>query len=135
MLKPVASGSPVNSEGRKKKENIYINFTQTENISFRFLASQKPPDTLVLCCIRGLHGLILLSDENITFPSSTPKADLLPICSILLNSCMRAGGKTLDSDTAASWLPKAAQLGEHGILFTCTRALRSADGTGFWISN
>lgn len=91
MAKPVASGSPVSSEGRKKKDNIYVNLTLAENISFMFLASQKPPDTLALCCIRGLHGLILLSDEIITFPSSTPKADLLPICRILLNSCMRTG--------------------------------------------
>lgn len=60
----MASGSPVSSEGRKKKENIYVNLTEAENISFRFLASQKPPDTMALCCIRGLHGLILLSDEN-----------------------------------------------------------------------
>lgn len=58
MLKPVASGSPVSSEVRKKKENIYVNLTQAEIISFRVLASQKPPGTLALCCIRGLHGLI-----------------------------------------------------------------------------
>lgn len=48
MAKPVASGSPASSEGRKKKDNIYINLTLAENISFMFLASQKPPDTLAL---------------------------------------------------------------------------------------
>lgn len=48
MVKPVASGSPASSEGRKKKDNIYVNLTLAENISFMFLASQKPPDTLAL---------------------------------------------------------------------------------------
>lgn len=114
MPKPVASGSPVSSKGRKKKKRKYLRQPPL-GWKYFFEVPGKPKASwhpgIVLYQGSTRFDFAFRWKHNISKLHSQGSSPSYPwYTSELLHE-----GR--EQATAASWLPEAAQLREHGILF------------------